>query len=65
MSGQVEAARVIVGHGVQWSVVAEYARGELVEPVVGGLDDEKVGHNAVDGEGLAEGPCNCWGVVAP
>ena len=64
MSGKVEAARDIIGHGVHQSGVVEHGRGELVYPVVGGSDSEKVGHDVVDGGGLAEGPCNCWGVVA-
>ena len=35
VSGQVEAERGIVGHGVQRSGVVEHGRGELVKPVVG------------------------------
>ena len=65
MSGKVKAARGIVGHSIQQSEVVEHGRGELVEPVVGESDYEKVSHNGVDGGVLAEGSCNCWGVVTP
>ena len=42
----------------------EHRRGDLVESVVGGADDEEVGHNSIYGRGLAEGPCNYRGVVS-
>ena len=44
--------------------VIEHRRGDLVESVVGGTDDEEVGHNSIYGRGLAEVPCNCRGVVS-
>ena len=52
VSGQVEAERGIAGHSVQRSGVEEHRLGELVKPVVGGLDAEKVGNNRFDGGGL-------------
>ena len=42
----------------------EHRQGGLVESVVGGIDAEKVGHDRIDGGGLAEGPRNYWGVFA-
>ena len=41
----------------------EHIRGYLVESVVVGSDAEKIGHNRIDGIGLAEFPLNCRGVV--
>ena len=54
----------VVGHGVQRPGVVEHRWGDLVESVVDGADAEEVGHNVIDGSGLAEGTRNCRGVVA-
>ena len=42
----------------------EQRRGDLVESVLGREDDDKIGHNRIDGGDLAEGQRNCGGVVA-
>ena len=42
----------------------EHRQGDFVESVSGGADAEEVGHNRIDGGGLAEVTHNCRGVVA-
>ena len=54
----------IVGHVVQRPWVIEHRPSDTVESVVGGAYEEKVVHNRIDGDRLAEGPHNCRGVVA-
>ena len=55
---------VIVRHGAQKPGVIEHRQGDLVESVVGRAYAEEVGHNRIDGRGLAEGQHNCRVVVA-
>ena len=54
----------LVGHGGQQPGVIEHRLVDRVDFVVGGSGAEEVGHNKVDGGGLAEGPRNCRYVFA-
>ena len=54
----------LIGHVIQRPGVIEHRQGVLVESFVGRIDADKVGHDRIDGGGLAEGPRNYWGVFA-
>ena len=53
----------VISHCVQLPGVIEHRLGDFLESDVSRADDEKVGHNRVDGSSLEEVPHNCRGVV--
>ena len=53
VSGKVEVAGGIIGHGFQRSGAVEHGQGENVHYIVGIRDYEEIGHKKVNCGGLA------------